>query len=1378
MHELFLTTYIQPDDKVRALRILQGYCGMNPDLLIRRRLIWQGPRKRNLPGVNPKLLGNLGSPGNPGSQHKMPLWKNLHEQLVRQSYTIALLYDVQRDQFSQPVVSGTEIRSANDGPELVCDDMLGTLRWTDLPDPAGARPVNSRLIVSIEDEKSLCKILVGMEHKFVREIIEETYRFVLGNAVFCLTRHLRIPDELQEKEQDGSLRINSRLPAFETLTPFDPEDKWILTASIEVLNGNDPEQVQRGIDELMTMKSEFEGCYDFQLMDRHAFDTRVMVKTSSTRESSPKMDEGLFDVFDDKPQAPRLVKPKKDKKQKDKSKKRSLNGDIKDAVEVPEEPQETEDGDAQLQDEEPVATPEESEELAESEDGAATAERDAKRRRKEQEEEPVVTDTFETAQSREVAQSSGLQAVKQEGSLLLQHNIQHQVSLPPGYNYVPISEHKSPENPARVWPFELDPFQKVSIASIEREESVLVSAHTSAGKTVVAEYAIAQSLKNNQRVIYTSPIKALSNQKYREFAAEFGDVGLMTGDVTINPTATCLVMTTEILRSMLYRGSEIMREVQWVVFDEIHYMRDKSRGVVWEETIILLPDKVRYVFLSATIPNAMQFAEWITKIHHQPCHIVYTDFRPTPLQHYFFPAGADGIYLVVDENGNFREDNFQKAMVSIEEKKGADPGDINAKQKGHGKNKKTNKGGNKEGSDIYKIVRMIMLKHYNPVIVFSFSKRECEAYALQMSTMAFNDDSEKAMVSKVFESAIESLSDEDKQLPQVQHILPLLRRGIGVHHSGLLPILKETIEILFQENLIKVLFATETFSIGLNMPAKTVVFTSVEKFDGTSMRYLTPSEFIQMSGRAGRRGLDERGVVIMMINDKMESPQAKEIVRGQQDKLNSAFYLGYNMILNLIRVEGISPEFMLEHCFFQFQNAANLPSLEEDLSALQAERDDIKIQDEPTIKDYFDLRKQLADYTKDMKSVITHPNYCLQFIQPGRLVHIKHKDYDFGWGAVVKFTPRKTAKNQNPDDLPAQERYVVDVLLSVSEGSTVTTKTNEELPPGVQPPADGENGKMEVVPLLLTCIEEIGKLRIYLPKELHSVEQRNTVGKSISEVKRRFPDGVALLDPIEDMNITDDSFKKLLRKIEIIESRLLSNPLHNSPRLPDLYNQYAGKIEMGKKIKEKKKEITDSQAILQLDELKARKRVLRRLGFINDQEVVELKARVACEISSTGDGHELLLSELLFNRFFNELSPEMCAAVLSCFIFEEKSQCPPLREELKKPFSEIQAQARIIAKVSRESKMNINEDEYIQSFKYQLMEVVLTWASGKSFAEICKMTDVYEGSLIRLFRRLEELLRQMAQAAKVMGSDELATKFEESLTKIRRDIVAAQSLYL
>ena len=826
------------------------------------------------------------------------------------------------------------------------------------------------------------------------------------------------------------------------------------------------------------------------------------------------MDE-LFDVFDN--QSPG-GKPQnsKQKPRKDKSKKRLASGEAKDT-------------NGAINGGGNVSMLETGEYDKPTKETNGDSQPEAKRQRRDVEAEPLVTDTFETEQSREVAASAGLQAAKEGTAVVLSHQVRHQVALPPDYDYVPISEHKAPETPARTWPFTLDPFQQVSIASIERGESVLVSAHTSAGKTVVAEYAIAQSLKNNQRVIYTSPIKALSNQKYREFTAEFGDVGLMTGDVTINPTATCLVMTTEILRSMLYRGSEIMREVAWVVFDEIHYLRDKARGVVWEETIILLPDKVRYVFLSATIPNAMQFAEWITKTHGQPVHVVYTDFRPTPLQHYFFPAGADGIHLIVDEKGVFREDNFNKAMTTIADKQGDDPADAMAKRKGKGKDKRLNKGGTKGPSDIYKIVKMIMMKSYNPVIVFSFSKNLCEAYALQMSNLTFNEKSEKDMVEKVFNSALEMLTEEDKQLPQIQNILPLLKRGIGIHHSGLLPILKETIEILFQEGLIKVLFATETFSIGLNMPAKTVVFTSVRKFDGVSQRWVTPSEFVQMSGRAGRRGLDDRGIVIMMIDEKMEPAIAKEIVRGEQDKLNSAFYLGYNMILNLMRVEGISPEFMLERCFYQFQNTASVSGLEKELHDLETQWSNMQIVDEGIIREYYDLRKQLDVHSKDMRDVINHPNYCLQFMQSGRLVRIKHNDNDFGWGAVVNFTPRKPGKDQKAEDITPQQSFVIDVLLQVADISSNGTRTHQDLPQGVRPALDGERSKMEVVPILLSCVESIGHVRIFLPADLKSADQRNTARKSIDEVKRRFPDGIAVLDPIENMGITDTSFKNTLR---------------------------------------------------------------------------------------------------------------------------------------------------------------------------------------------------------------------------------------------------------
>ncbi|CXH79455.1 ATP-dependent RNA helicase, putative [Plasmodium berghei] len=494
-------------------------------------------------------------------------------------------------------------------------------------------------------------------------------------------------------------------------------------------------------------------------------------------------------------------------------------------------------------------------------------------------------------------------------------NCIHKCVRPQSYVHNKLSESITP---ARTYKFELDTFQKKSIECLERNESVLVSAHTSAGKTVIAEYAIALGLRDKQRVIYTSPIKALSNQKYRDLSEEFKDVGLITGDISINPEASIIVMTTEILRSMLYRGSSLTKEVKWVIFDEIHYMRDRDRGVIWEETIILLPLMVRFIFLSATIPNGIQFAEWVSSIKNQACHIVYTDYRPTPLQHYIYPTSSESVFLICDENKNFKKDNFIKAVNALKDKSMLDENNQS------GGNNKFNKRMRKNTYDIEKIVQMCHSRNYTPLIIFAFSKKECEVNATTLHKVNLTDDSEKEIIKELYENAIQILADDDRALPQVQFILPLLLRGIGIHHGGLLPIIKEIIEIMFQESLLKVLFSTETFSMGINMPAKTVVFTSLKKFDGLEKRLITSGEYIQMAGRAGRRGLDDRGIVIIMLDSPLHWKDAEKLFVGEANRLVSQFHLGYNMILNLLRIEGITPEFMIERSFIQYQMKKNL----------------------------------------------------------------------------------------------------------------------------------------------------------------------------------------------------------------------------------------------------------------------------------------------------------------------------------------------------------------------------------------------------------------------------------------------------------------------
>uniref|UniRef100_A0A3B5PT27 RNA helicase n=1 Tax=Xiphophorus maculatus TaxID=8083 RepID=A0A3B5PT27_XIPMA len=883
----------------------------------------------------------------------------------------------------------------------------------------------------------------------------------------------------------------------------------------------------------------------------------------------------------------------------------------------------------------------------------------------------------------------------------------HEVALPSDEEYKPLKPRVG--KAAKEYPFVLDPFQREAILCIDNNQSVLVSAHTSAGKTVCAEYAIALALREKQRVIFTSPIKALSNQKYREMYEEFQDVGLMTGDVTINPTASCLVMTTEILRSMLYRGSEIMREVAWVVFDEIHYMRDAERGVVWEETIILLPDNVHYVFLSATIPNAKQFAEWICHLHKQPCHVVYTDYRPTPLQHYIFPAGGDGLHLVVDENGDFREDNFNTAMQVLR-----DAGESGGSS-GGGKWDRGRKGGTKGPSSVFKIVKMIMERNFQPVIIFSFSKKDCEAYALQVSKLDFNNDDEKRLVEEVFNNAVDCLSDEDKKLPQVEHVLPLLKRGIGIHHGGLLPILKETIEILFSEGLLKALFATETFAMGINMPARTVLFTSARKFDGKNHRFITSGEYIQMSGRAGRRGMDDRGIVIFMVDEKMSPAVGKQLLKGSADPLNSAFHLTYNMVLNLLRVEEINPEYMLEKSFYQFQHYRALPGVVEKIKKLEEQYHTIEIPNEESVITYFKIRQQLAKLGKEIQEFIHKPKYCLPFLQPGRLVKVKNEDTDFGWGVVVNFSKKTNTKVYGD----AEPLYVVEVLLHCSKESVKNSATE-----AAKPAAPGETGEMQVVPVMLHLLTSISSVRLYIPKDLRPFDNRQLMLKSIQEVQKRFPDGVPLLDPIDDMGIKDPGLKKVIQKVEAFEHRMYTHTLHSDPNLESVYSLCERKAQIAAEVRTAKRELKKARTVLQMDELKCRKRVLRRLGFASPSDVIEMKGRVACEISSAD---ELLLTEMVFNGLFNDLTVEQATALLSCFVFQENAnEMPKLTEQLAAPLRQMQECAKRIAKVSADAKLEVDEETYLNQFKPHLMDVVFAWANGATFAQICKMTDVFE----------------------------------------------------
>ena len=480
-----------------------------------------------------------------------------------------------------------------------------------------------------------------------------------------------------------------------------------------------------------------------------------------------------------------------------------------------------------------------------------------------------------------------------------------------------------PEEPAITYTFPLDKWQQQAITAIHRGDNVLVTAKTGSGKTLVGEYQIAFSLKQNKRVFYTTPIKSLSNQKFHDLKKLFPEnsVGILTGDIKFNPDADIIVMTTEIIRNLLFKantqtatlglaGQINMNNLGAVIFDEVHYINDPDRGHVWEETLILMPPQIRLILLSATIDSPHIFAAWLGKAKQHPIVLLKTSHRIVPLVHGIYNPANSPLPLTPLKTGD--EAPFQPAPYTawIKER--------NQQLKDSDKWKQQVKNAQKAGDSLagsqHKVriqsfthtlneaLDQLRQKNLLPALFFIFSRKECEKYADQL-TQTLLETSEQASVKHIIEFHLHPYMKTLEHLPQYHQITKYLQRGIAFHHSGLLPILKEIVEILFSRGFVKVLFCTETFAVGLNMPARTVVFLDLKKpaGDDRGFRGLRPDEYIQMAGRAGRRGKDTQGVVLYLpAKDPVELDEIRSAMAGTLVPLESRLQFHYDFLLKAI----------------------------------------------------------------------------------------------------------------------------------------------------------------------------------------------------------------------------------------------------------------------------------------------------------------------------------------------------------------------------------------------------------------------------------------------------------------------------------------------
>ncbi|KAI1825859.1 DSHCT domain-containing protein [Xylaria intraflava] len=985
---------------------------------------------------------------------------------------------------------------------------------------------------------------------------------------------------------------------------------------------------------------------------------------------------------------------------------------------------------------------------------------------------------------------------------------------------------------AKEWPFELDTFQKEAVYHLENGDSVFVAAHTSAGKTVVAEYAIALAARHMTKAIYTSPIKALSNQKFRDFRDTFDEVGILTGDVQINPEASCLIMTTEILRSMLYRGADLIRDVEFVIFDEVHYVNDFERGVVWEEVIIMLPEHVTLILLSATVPNTYEFASWVGRTKQKDIYVISTPKRPVPLEHYLW--AGNNIHKIVDHKKSFQEKGWKEADQAMRGRDKALPappargggmqqrggrGGGNARgasqqrggQRGGGQRGGGQRGGGQRGGGgppraahgpghmgragrpggftsaaqdknlWVHLVQFLKKQSLLPACIFVFSKKRCEENADALSNQDFCTAQEKSHIHMIIQKSIARLRPEDRVLPQIIRLRGLLSRGIAVHHGGLLPIVKEIVEILFAQTLVKVLFATETFAMGLNLPTRTVVFSGYRKHDGHSFRNLLPGEYTQMAGRAGRRGLDPVGsVIIVPPGGGDEAPPVidlQKMILDPPSKLQSQFRLTYNMILNLLRVEALKIEEMIKRSFSEHATQQLLPEHEKAVKLGEADLAKIKREScQICDKDIDQCLQASMDYkqlTQDLFKGLLGIPVGKKLFSPNRLI-VWSKDGVRTLGILLSAGVSMKVSNGQPTV------HVLEI------GPKQGTRDSSDLLPFIKSfrsllkplPQLKKNIVAKTLHVPLSDIECLTTTLAdgIVPDFFQGTESKLKARDRMYKLCRSWESDA--FDEVSFANIRNFHLQEIIQKrqqaVAIIDRTATVYCTKFLKHFAMCHDQWLIK----EHISSLRQALSDQNLQL-LPDYEQRIEVLKDLSFVDVDTRILLKGKVACEIHSAD---ELVLTELILENVLADYEPAEIAALLSAFVFQEKTQSEPnLTSKLErgmKTIIEISERVNTVQTDRQVIQNTEDSNDFVSQRRFGLMEVVYEWARGMSFKNITDLTDVLEGTIVRTITRLDETCREVKNAARIIGDPELYQKMQAAQEMIKRDITAVASLYM
>ncbi len=903
-------------------------------------------------------------------------------------------------------------------------------------------------------------------------------------------------------------------------------------------------------------------------------------------------------------------------------------------------------------------------------------------------------------------------------------------------------------------PFSLDGFQIEALDALDRGNSVVVAAPTGSGKTVVAEYAVAMALHERKRAFYTTPIKALSNQKFRDLSERYGsaNVGLLTGDTSVNDTAPIVVMTTEVLRNMLYANSRGLSDLRFVVMDEVHYLQDTYRGPVWEEVIISTPMEVDLVCLSATVSNAHDLADWVSSVRGATSVVVHTE-RPVELTQLFMVGHRNNNDVDVYETFVNGRPNPEAVRVDAAAARYRD--DTRSVHRS-GPGRFRNDVSTPRRLDI---VETLQYDELLPAIYFIFSRAACDEAMRQCLHAGLNltHPEERDEIRRIVEARVSELSDSDLEALDFRTFMAAMERGVAAHHAGLVPPFKEAVEACFTEGLVKVVFATETLALGINMPARAVVIEKLSKYTGAGHKMLTAAEFTQLTGRAGRRGIDEHGFAATLFSPQTGFEEIAELAAQRTYELRSAFRPTYNLAANLIRrTSREQAHHFLKLSFAQFQIDAHLVranatverikrELVEAKSAAQCDRGDIgQYRAEMGLDRDLDALDRSANGSASADSSTIGLSSIDVAAVEAFLGSVKP-------GVVLRYTPTNAA---------GDERHGVVVMSTARRGDrtlvralTVTGRSVEITPRGVR-----------------SMPETIGFARVPVPYNPQSRKFVKELAENLNRALAKAGRAAAGIEPVG----TSKKGRKRPRGEESLEADL--PPPDGVAGCPDLKHHLAAanKVERLNRDMARQQRVSLARSNSLVDQFDRVLSLLDAMHCTDDWALTDT-GKTLCGVFHECD---LLIADCLRAGLFDGLNAPQLAALASVFVYERRGPAPR-RGERSVDVS------RSFPKSIHDQWLRISDRAELLNERESALELPLTrlpdpgfaaiafgWASGKGLDRVMADEEVTGGDLVRSMKALIDLLRQIGDVAPTPETREVA---RDASNKLFRGVVAASS---